>query len=90
MHVRRGDFFGQYPQLELRPSELYKYSKGELTEGATLYIATDEKSKKFFGVFKKHYDVGEALRAGFLLVMNIVLPLRQHLHAIIHFLSVFG
>jgi len=55
MHVRRGDF--QYPPTQLPADELYDLSKGELEEGATLYVATDERNKGFFDVFKKHYDV---------------------------------
>lgn len=55
MHVRRGDF--QYPPTQLPARDLYDLSKGELTEGATLYVATDERNKGFFDIFKKHYDV---------------------------------
>lgn len=55
MQVRRGDF--QYPPTQLPAEKLYDLSKGELTEGATVYIATDERNKGFFDVFKKHYDV---------------------------------
>ena len=54
MHVRRGDF--QYTPTRLPADELYKLSP-ELTEGATLYVATDERDKDFFNIFKKHYDV---------------------------------
>jgi len=55
MHVRRGDF--QFPPTQLPADELYDLSKGELTEGATVYVATDERKKTFFDIFKKHYDV---------------------------------
>jgi len=55
MHVRRGDF--QYPPTQLSADKLYDLSKGELTERATLYIATDEKTKSYFDIFQKHYDV---------------------------------
>jgi hypothetical protein len=54
VHVRRGDF--QYTPTRLPADELYKLSP-ELTEGATLYIATDERDKSFFDIFKEHYDV---------------------------------
>jgi len=55
MHVRRGDF--QYPPTQLPADKLYDLSKGELEEGATLYVATDERNKGFFDIFKKHFDV---------------------------------
>ena len=54
MHVRRGDF--QYTPTRLPADQLYKLSP-ELTEGATLYVATDEKDKEFFRIFMDHYDV---------------------------------
>lgn len=54
VHVRRGDF--QYTPTRLSADELYKLSP-ELTEGATLYVATDERDKAFFNIFKEHYDV---------------------------------
>ena len=54
-HIRRGDF--QYPPTQLPAEKLYHLSRGELVEGATLYIATDERNKSFFDIFKKHYDV---------------------------------
>lgn len=55
MHVRRGDF--QFKNVKLDVDGLYKESKDYLKEGDTLYIATDEKKKDFFGLFKEHYDV---------------------------------
>ncbi|KAL3799648.1 hypothetical protein ACHAW5_004519 [Stephanodiscus triporus] len=54
VHVRRGDF--QYTPTRLPADELYRLSP-ELTEGATLYVATDERDKEFFNIFKEHYDV---------------------------------
>jgi hypothetical protein len=36
---------------------LYELSKNELSEGATLYVATDETDKSFFEPFKQKYDV---------------------------------
>lgn len=44
LHVRRGDF--QYPPTQLPAEELYELSKGELSQGSTLYIATDEKVRR--------------------------------------------
>jgi len=54
-HVRRGDF--QYKKTRVEASILYDQSKDELTEGATLFIATDERNKTFFNPLKEHYDV---------------------------------
>ena len=54
-HIRRGDF--QYPPTQLPADQLFDLSKSHLIEGATLYIATDERDKSFFDIFKKHYDV---------------------------------
>ena len=55
MHVRRGDF--QYPPTQLPADKLYELSKGNLAQGSTLYIATDERNKTYFDIFKKNYDV---------------------------------
>eukprot|EP00804_Cyclotella_cryptica_P007490 CCRYP_020725-RB/>CCRYP_020725-RB protein AED:0.02 eAED:0.02 QI:723/1/1/1/1/1/2/156/419 len=55
MHVRRGDF--QYKKTRLEAKELIALSKDKLEQGGLLYIATDEKDKKFFDPFKKHYDI---------------------------------
>ena len=46
----------QYTPTRLPADQLYKLSP-ELTEGATLYVATDERDKDFFNIFKEHYDV---------------------------------
>uniref|UniRef100_A0A7S4VCN9 O-fucosyltransferase family protein n=1 Tax=Ditylum brightwellii TaxID=49249 RepID=A0A7S4VCN9_9STRA len=54
-HVRRGDF--QYKKTRLSAEELYSRSKNELKEGGTLFIATDERDKKFFQPLADKYDV---------------------------------
>jgi len=54
-HIRRGDF--QYPPTQLPAEKLYELSKAHLTEGATLYVATDERNKEFFEPFRKKYDL---------------------------------
>jgi len=54
-HVRRGDF--QYKKTRVAADVLYKESKDHLTPGGTLFIATDERDKKFFDPLKEHYDV---------------------------------
>ncbi len=54
-HIRRGDF--QYKDTRLEADELFARSKDLIPEKAVLYIATDERKKIFFDVFKEHYDV---------------------------------
>jgi GDP-fucose protein O-fucosyltransferase len=54
-HIRRGDF--QYKDTRISAEAIYENVKDILTEGATVYIATDEKSKHFFDPLRKHYDV---------------------------------
>jgi len=54
-HVRRGDF--QYKDTRIEATELYKNSADLIPENATLYIATDERNKKFFDPIKQHYHV---------------------------------
>ena len=55
MHVRRGDF--QFKKTSIPADDLYNRSKGELEEGTTLYIATDERDKEFFKPLADHYNV---------------------------------
>ncbi|KAL7533499.1 LOW QUALITY PROTEIN: hypothetical protein ACHAWF_004518 [Thalassiosira exigua] len=55
MHVRRGDF--QFTPTRLPAEKQFELSEGGLSKGATLYIATDEKDKSFFDVFRRNYDV---------------------------------
>lgn len=54
-HIRRGDF--QYKNTRISADKIYENVKDILVEGATVYIATDEKSKSFFEPLKQHYDV---------------------------------
>jgi hypothetical protein len=54
-HVRREDFL--YEKTRVDASELLKMAKQKLTSGASLYIATDEKSKQFFRPLMDHYHV---------------------------------
>ena len=56
MHVRRGDFLKQFPPTQKSAEKLYELSP-MLTKGATLYVATDERNKTFFDVFRKDYDL---------------------------------
>jgi len=54
-HVRRGDF--QYKETRVNADELYKNSADLIPEKATLYIATDERNKHYFDIFRQHYYV---------------------------------
>ena len=54
-HIRRGDF--QYKETRISAQEIYEASKDQLREGATVYIATDEKDKSFFDDLAKHYKL---------------------------------
>jgi len=54
-HIRRGDF--QYKKTRITADQLHEFSKDEMTEGSTLYIATDEKNKSFFGPLATHYNL---------------------------------
>ena len=55
VHIRRGDF--QYKQTRIEADEIYKNVEDQLTENATVYIATDERNKDFFKPLEDHYDV---------------------------------
>jgi len=55
VHIRRGDF--QYKETRKEAIDLYESSKDVLKKGTTLYIATDERNKKFFEPFFLNYDV---------------------------------
>ena len=55
IHVRRGDF--QYKKTRISAAEIYDMLKRQLPEKTTLYIATDEKDKRFFDDLKKHYQI---------------------------------
>ena len=55
VHIRRGDF--QYKDTRLEADELYKLSKDVLHADGVLYIATDERNKKFFDPFRAHYKI---------------------------------
>eukprot|EP00521_Asterionellopsis_glacialis_P006023 CAMPEP_0195281424 /NCGR_PEP_ID=MMETSP0707-20130614/739_1 /TAXON_ID=33640 /ORGANISM="Asterionellopsis glacialis, Strain CCMP134" /LENGTH=537 /DNA_ID=CAMNT_0040340307 /DNA_START=134 /DNA_END=1747 /DNA_ORIENTATION=- len=54
-HIRRGDF--QYKNTRVSGDEIYEVSKDELTEGATVYIATDERDRSIFKPLSDKYDV---------------------------------
>jgi hypothetical protein len=54
-HVRRGDF--QFKRTRISAEDILSNTRDELTEGAVIYIATDERDKAFFDPLKQFYDV---------------------------------
>lgn len=54
-HIRRGDF--QFKTTRIPADEIYENSKLELVENSTIFIATDEKDRKFFDPLAQHYDL---------------------------------
>lgn len=54
-HIRRGDF--QFKATRIGANEIYENSKNELTPNSTVFIATDERDKKFFDPMRAHYDL---------------------------------
>ncbi len=54
LHVRRGDF--EIVELTT-PQYLYDNSRDVLEPRTTIYIATDERNKTFFDIFRKDYHV---------------------------------
>jgi GDP-fucose protein O-fucosyltransferase len=54
-HIRRGDF--QYRQTRIEATEIYDNVKDVLVENSTIFIATDERDKKFFQPLRQHYKV---------------------------------
>lgn len=55
LHVRRGDF--QFKVTRIGADEIYENSKDELAPNSTVFIATDERDKKFFEPLRAHYDI---------------------------------
>ena len=47
----------QFKQTRIDAKEIYENVKDTLPEGATIYIATDERDKKFFGPLREHYNI---------------------------------
>lgn len=54
-HIRRGDF--QFKKTRIDAVEIFQNSKDELTLNGTIFVATDERNKKFFDPLKEHYDL---------------------------------
>eukprot|EP01065_Artemidia_motanka_P008080 TRINITY_DN14037_c0_g1_i1.p1 TRINITY_DN14037_c0_g1~~TRINITY_DN14037_c0_g1_i1.p1 ORF type:complete len:801 (+),score=274.02 TRINITY_DN14037_c0_g1_i1:52-2403(+) len=57
MHVRRGEL--QFHEVKLPAEQVLQNSRGHLRDGETIYVSTDETSKKFFQPF---YDAGYRVR----------------------------
>ena len=55
-HIRRGDF--QYKKTRIEADEIYNNTFDVLEDKSTIYIATDERNKTFFDVFReKGYQI---------------------------------
>jgi len=54
-HIRRGDF--QYKDTRVEANVIYNNVKDLLKNNETVYIATDERDKSFFNIFKENYNV---------------------------------
>lgn len=54
-HVRRGDF--QYKSTRVDANHILKMAQKKIPDGATVFIATDERDKSFFQPLRDHYDV---------------------------------
>ena len=56
-HIRRNDFKFVYPTSLVNSTELYESTKDHIPENATIYIATDEKSKDYFQPMRDKYTL---------------------------------
>lgn len=54
-HIRRGDF--QFKDTRIEASDIIKNTEDILEAGIPIYIATDERNKKFFDAFQEKYDI---------------------------------
>jgi hypothetical protein len=54
-HIRRGDF--QFKTTRIEADKIYENSHEWLTEGKTVFVATDERNKTFFQPLKDHFDI---------------------------------
>ena len=55
MHVRRGDF--QYKKVKITAQDWYDNTNELFSDGELIFVATDEKNKKFFEPLQKHYNL---------------------------------
>lgn len=56
-HVRRGDFLEFQEGSKVDALQIYKNTRSVLQEGGTIFIATDERDKKFFDSMREHYRI---------------------------------
>ncbi|GAX18598.1 hypothetical protein FisN_10Hh195 [Fistulifera solaris] len=54
-HIRRGDF--QYKKTRVEASQILQQAQKKIKDGATVYIATDERDKSYFKPLMEHFDV---------------------------------
>jgi GDP-fucose protein O-fucosyltransferase len=54
-HIRRGDF--QFKQTRIDAAEIYQNVKDTMPEKSIVFVATDERDKKFFDPLREHYDI---------------------------------
>lgn len=47
----------QFKDTRVEADALYEDVKNLIPANATIYIATDERKKEFFNIFKEHYNV---------------------------------
>jgi hypothetical protein len=57
LHVRRNDFFGQYPEQNISIHRLTSNVLKRVSPGTRLYVASDEKDRVFFSDLQNHFDV---------------------------------
>ncbi|CAM9100150.1 unnamed protein product [Chrysoparadoxa australica] len=57
MHVRRGDFLSEYPQVIFTGDHLMQTTAEYVNEGELLFIMTDEKDREFFKPLESRYKV---------------------------------
>jgi hypothetical protein len=55
MHIRRGDF--QYKQTQISGDEIVSNIEGLIPDNSTVFIATDERDKKFFDPLRRRYHL---------------------------------
>src|ERR1035441_10569935 len=57
LHVRRNDFLELYPQQIIPASRILGNLLQRVPAGCCLYIASDEKDRRFFDDLRPHYDI---------------------------------
>lgn len=56
LHVRRGDFFRQYPEQDVRPEQILRSIQRVGVRSRRLYIASDEMERDFFSPLTRRYQ----------------------------------